>query len=214
MNLSFHIHYFKLNLENMEDSQDLDPTPPMGGSNKRRIFVPIIVILVLVVGALMAIKASVQKEAKTNTQTVELNEGAQIPAIELETLKGEKVRFESLPHKVMMINFWATWCEACMEEMPSIVALREKFASKGFEVVSVNVDENPEKVVPDTLKNFNMKFPIYTDRNNSLAEIFDVHAIPLTVIVNHDRKILLVESGGRDWNADDVNQLMEKWTKE
>ena len=200
----------------MEEPQDLDPTPSFSGStdNKKRIFIPIVVILVVVVGSLMAIKANVKKEHKESVQAVELNEGGQVPNFDLEPLQGNKVQVGDLSHKVMMINFWATWCEACMEEMPSIVALREKYSSKGFEVVSINVDENPEKVVPPTVKSLNMKFPIYQDKSNTLSEMFDVHAIPLTVVINHDRKILMVESGGRDWNAEDVNQLMEKWTKD
>ena len=110
-----------------------------------------------------------------------------------------------------MINFWATWCEACMEEMPSLVALREQYAPKGFEILGVNVDENPAQSAPDAVKNMGIKFPIFTDKSNALAELFDVHAIPLTVIIDKSRKILLVEPGGRDWNTEDMQQLMQKW---
>ena len=98
-----------------------------------------------------------------------------------------------------------------MEEMPSIVALREKYSAKGFEVVGVNVDENPDQVVPPTIKKLGMKFPIFTDKSNALAELFDVHAIPLSVIMDKDRKILLIESGGRDWMSTDIQQMMDKW---
>jgi peroxiredoxin len=194
----------------MEETQNLDPTP-LPETNKKKIFLPIVVILVLVVGALMAIKASVQKEAHLSSQPVELIEGAQIPDVQMSRLDGTQVSVSDLPHKVMMINFWATWCEACMEEMPSIVALREKYKAQGFEVLAVNVDENPTQAAPPTAKKLGMNFPIFTDKSNALAEMFDVHAIPLTVIINKDRKILYVESGGRDWNAEDIQQMMTQW---
>ena len=97
-----------------------------------------------------------------------------------------------------------------MEEMPSLVQLRDQYASKGFEVLGVNVDENPGQVVPDATKKLGIKFPVYTDKNNSLAEMFDVHAIPLSVLIDKNRKILLVESGGRDWNAEDIHQILDK----
>ncbi len=179
--------------------------------SKKRVLIPIVVILVLIVGALMAIKASVHKDAHLNTQSVELIEGAQLPDFQLVRLDGTKVSVGDLQNKVMMINFWATWCEACMEEMPSIVGLREKYAPKGFEVLAINVDENPDQVVPTAIKKFGIKFPVFTDKNNAMSELFDVHAIPLTVVIDKDRKILMVESGGREWMGDDVQQMLTKW---
>jgi thiol-disulfide isomerase/thioredoxin len=182
--------------------------------NRKKVFIPIAVILVLVVGALMAIKASVHKETRLATQPLELTEGAEVPNFELTKIDGGKIQIGDLSSKVTMINFWASWCEACMEEMPSIVTLRDQYAPKGFEVVGVNVDENPAEVTPPLVKKLGMKFPIFTDSGNALAELFDVHAIPLTVIINKSRKILLVEPGGRDWNTDEMHQLLDKWVSD
>lgn len=180
----------------------------------KRVLLPVIVILVIVVGALLAVKASIKKDTSINSQLVELTEGKDVPEFELNRLDGSKIALSDLKHKVMMINFWATWCEACIEEMPSIVALREKYASKGFEVLGVAVDENPQEVVPPMTKKFKMNFPIFTDKQGTLSELFDVHAIPLTVIINQDKKVLFVESGERDWNSVEIQQLMEKWLSE
>ncbi len=194
--------------ENNEQPTSFIPDPP---SSRKKIFIPIIVILIVIVGALMAIKASVHKEARLATQQVELLEGAEIPNFELNKLEGGKIQVTDLPHKIMMINFWATWCEACMEEMPSLVSLRDQYAPKGFEILGVNVDENPGEAAPDAMKKMGIKFPIFTDKSNALAELFDVHAIPLTVIIDKNRKILLVEPGGRDWNTEEMHQLLQKW---
>ena len=182
--------------------------------NRKKVFIPIAVILVLIVGALMAVKASVHKEARLASQPLELTEGAEVPNFELSKLDGSKVQIGDISSKVMMINFWATWCEACMEEMPSIVTLRDQYSPKGFEVLGINVDENPKDVTPPIVKKLGIKFPIFTDTGNSLAEMFDVHAIPLTVIINKSRKILLVEPGGRDWNTDEMHQLLDKWVND
>ena len=195
----------------MEDAETtLHEDPP----NRKKIFIPIAVILVVIVGGLMAMKYSVHKEAHLASQPVELVEGAEVPDIELTKLEGGKVQISDLSNKVMMINFWATWCEACMEEMPSIVTLRDQYSSQGFEVLSINVDENPAQATPAVIKRLGIKFPIFTDAGNTLAELFDVHAIPLTVVINKSRKILLVEPGGRDWNTDEMHQLMDHWVKD
>jgi alkyl hydroperoxide reductase subunit AhpC len=201
----------------MEESENQESTTTLlsdVGPSRKRIFLPIIVILVLVVGSLMAIKASVQKETKLAHQQIELVEGSEIPNLEMTRLDDTKVQLGDLSHKVVMINFWATWCEACVEEMPSMVQLRELYGSKGFEILGVNVDENPKKAAPPMISKLGMKFPIFTDKDNLLAEMFDIHAIPLTVIINKDRKILMVETGGREWNSDEVHQLMDKWLKD
>ncbi len=206
----------------MEDSPQNDPNlsnPPLetsdlGNQGKRKVFLPIAIILAIVIGALMAVKASVHKEVKLNTQPIELAEGAEIPNLEMTRLDGTQTELGKVSTKVTMINFWATWCEACMSEMPSIVALRDQYAPKGFEVLGVNVDENPSQVVPDVQKKMIIKFPIFTDKSNALAEMFDVHAIPLTVLINKNRKILLIESGERDWNGEDLHQMLDKWLNE
>ena len=181
--------------------------------SKKKVLLPIAIILVLIVGALMAIKASVHKEARLSTQPIEMVEGAELPNIEFTALDGSKKSFADLPHKVMMVNFWATWCEACMEEMPSMVKLRDQYAPKGFEILAVNVDENPLQAVPPIVQKLGVKFPIFTDPGNVLAEMFDVHAIPLSVLVSKDRKILMIESGGREWNDEDIHQMLDKWLK-
>ena len=129
----------------------------------RRVLLPIVIILTIVVVALLAIKASVRKDGKANTQLVELAEGAEIPNFELVKLDGTKISLSDLPHKVMMINFWATWCEACIEVMPSIVELREANVGKGFEILGIDVDENAFDAVPPVLVKVEMKFPIFTE---------------------------------------------------
>lgn len=183
-------------------------------STKKKVFLPIVIILVLVVIALMTIKASVHKEVRLNSQVVEMVEGAEVPNFQLTYLNEKKIAIDDLPYKVMLINFWASWCDACMDEMPSLMVLRERYLAQGFEVLGVNVDDNPSSVVPPILKSRNIKFPIFTDLDGALSGLFDVHAIPLSVIVSKKRKILYIETGGREWNEPEFHQMLEKWLKD
>jgi alkyl hydroperoxide reductase subunit AhpC len=95
--------------------------------------------------------------------------------------------------------------------MPSIVKLRESFKDRGFEVLGINVDENPSVVVSKTIKQLKIDFPIFIDPEGELSEMFDVHAIPLTVIMRKTGEILAVLNGGRDWNSDEVRTKLERW---
>ncbi len=178
-----------------------------------KIMIPVVVIVALAAGTVAILKSRVTSEPAGNTQNgaVELAIGATLPDFELNTLDGKKLHASELKGKVLLVNFWATWCEACMVEMPSIVALHQRFKDKGLEVVAINVDENPESVVPKTAQELKLDFPVYRDPESSLADLFDVHAIPLTVIMDHNRKVLLIETGERDWNGSEVHKLVGDW---
>jgi peroxiredoxin len=202
----------------MEDSEHLEtnqptyisPEPP----NRRRFLIPVVAILAITVASLMAVKASFQKPKTHLTQPVDLNEGSQLPDLELVRMDGSKVTLSELKHKVMLINFWATWCEACLEEMPSLVQLRSQYASKGFEVLGINVDDNPVPAATQMAAKLSINFPLFSDKTGDLSAIFDLNSIPLTVIIDQNRKILMVEAGGRDWNSEDIQQLLGKWLGE
>ena len=185
-------------------------TPPASTRNPFafwKVILPVLVILAITVAALSYLKG----QTSANPDAADLRVGGKIPEFTLTQFGGGKVPVSSLKGKVLMVNFWATWCEACMVEMPSIVKLRNQYKSKGFEVVAVDVDENPEAVLPKTLKNFGIDFPVYTDSDGHISGQFDVQAIPLTVIMNQNREILFIETGGHDWDGEDIHQQMDKW---
>ena len=172
-----------------------------------KVILPVLAVLALVLAGLQMLKSSLP----TRTVTAEMQVGSKVPDFILQQFQGGKVGSADLKGKVILVNFWATWCEACMVEMPSLIKLRNSYKERGFEMVSINVDENPESVIPATLKQLGIDFPIYTDAGGKLAELFDVHAIPLTVIIDKDHKVLLIESGERDWNGSDIREQVDRW---
>ena len=184
--------------------------PPV--SVKRNLFkvlIPVVVILGLVIAGLSLIKSRIGAQSPTIPQEVAV--GSVLPDFTMDTFQGKPVQASQLTSKITLINFWATWCSACMTEMPSIVKLRGAYHDRGFEVAAVNVDENPETVLPPTLKRLAITFPIFLDHNGHLSELFDVHAIPLTVIMDKNRKVLMMESGEEDWDGPEFRAKLEKW---
>jgi thiol-disulfide isomerase/thioredoxin len=142
----------------------------------------------------------------------ELRVGAILPDFQLRDVKtGSDLAASSIPAKVKLINFWATWCEACMVEMPSIIKLHQAYKSKGLEVIAVNLDSDPPAVVPKTSAKYGMSFPVYMDVDSRLADFFNIQAIPLTVIIDAHRKILMIENEGVDWNGSEFTQLLDRW---
>ncbi len=175
-----------------------------------KVFLPIFIILILVIGSLYLIKSQIPHSQKAGAP-IEIQVGNTLPDFTLTLLDGSQVKISDIHSKVFLINFWATWCEACMSEMPSLVQLRNTFVSRGFEVLAINLDESPEGVVPKTIRQFKMEFPVYKDSEGHVAELFDVHAIPLTVIIDDHRKILFVKDGEENWNGPLFHSQLQKW---
>ena len=174
-----------------------------------KMIVSIVAILGVVVIGLSVIKSRLSGPPPVAAQEVAV--GSVLPDFTLETFQGKSIQASQLRSKVTLINFWATWCSACMIEMPSIVKIRGAYHDRGFEVAAVNVDENPETVLPPTLKRLAITFPVFLDPSGHLSELFDVHAIPLTVIMDKNRKVLLMESGEEDWDGPEFRAKLEKW---
>ncbi len=126
-------------------------------------------------------------------------------------LNGVEVKWESLAAKLVIMNFWATWCTPCLIEIPSLVRLRRAFHAKGVELVLVNLDDNPQKMVPPFLEKWQIDFTVYHDPSQRLSSVFDVNALPLTVVLNQQKKILYRETGERDWNAPEVHHQINHW---
>ncbi len=177
----------------------------------KKALIPAALITLLAAGSYVFLRTQVRGPHLQGQGHVEVTVGSVLPDFELQEFGGAKVRFSDLKARVALVNFWASWCESCMVEMPSIVELRSSFKDKGFAVLAVNVDEHPDALLPKLLRQLKIDFKVYTDREGQLAELFDVHAIPLTVILDGNRKVLFIESGEKNWNATDFRSQMESW---
>jgi peroxiredoxin len=186
------------------------PSSPLLQKNQLwKTFGPILAILALVVGALFFIKKYFAHLPKENS--VEIQVGSTLPDFTLTRFNGSTVSVSELKAKVHLLNFWATWCEACVEEMPSIIKLRDAFKSRGFEVLGINLDENPELALSRAKKELGIDFPTFKDLEGKVAELFDVHAIPFTIVFNRERKVLYIKNGEQDWNSPEMRTQLDRW---
>jgi thiol-disulfide isomerase/thioredoxin len=193
---------------------------------KFKSLIPVAGIVLFVTGGLFLVR-SIWKDkdkAESTNPASALSQVAEAPApsvIEGTVLPDFSVKqfgskhgpmpISKLGGKVTLVNFWATWCEACMVEMPSLVRLQQAYKDKGLEVVEIDLDEQPEAVLPKTLKRLGIGFPVYLDSGTELADLFDIQAIPLTIVLDKNRKVLLIENGERDWNGQDFRAELDRW---
>ena len=179
--------------------------------------VPVALIVVLAAGGIFLMRGKMTQSGSQSTSStasyapIEIRVGSQLPDFVLKKFGAGEIKASQLSSRVTLINFWATWCEPCVIELPSLVKLHEKFKAKGFDIVAINVDENPEQVLPRAIQKYGLSFGVYLDPGQKLSELFDVQNIPLTVVMDRERKILFVEPGGRDWNDSSALAMVQKW---
>ena len=109
----------------------------------------------------------------------------------LKNLNGESVSLDGLlsKNKAVLVNFWATWCPFCLEEIPDLVKLKEKYKNSPLEIVGIDVGESAEQAGPFA-KRMNINYPVLLDAENSVAESYKVAGIPTTFLVSADGKII------------------------
>jgi peroxiredoxin len=109
----------------------------------------------------------------------------------LMNLKNEAVSLDRLlsKNKAVLINFWATWCSFCIEEMPDLVKLQSRLESKGFTVLAVDVGESAEQA-SSFAKKLGLNFPIVLDEDSSVAQNYGLVGIPVSYLVNSEGKVL------------------------
>ena len=112
--------------------------------------------------------------------------------------------------KVLLLNFWASWCDPCIEEMPSIDKLNRALQTKGFSVIAVNVDKNFAPALKILEKAIGaLSFPLVSGNNSQIMDDIKIFGIPHTVIVDRNGVIRYSEGGARNWARSSARKLVE-----
>ncbi|MEJ2201464.1 MAG: TlpA disulfide reductase family protein [Desulfuromonadaceae bacterium] len=135
--------------------------------------------------------------------------GQVAPDVALQTLDGKQVRLSDYRDKVVMLNFWATWCPPCRAEMPSMARLHTAMAGEDFVLLALNAEENGEEDVANFLKKHPQGFPIVFDMEGRAQAAFGVYRFPETFIINKDGTILNRVIGGREWDNRNIIEYLK-----
>ena len=109
--------------------------------------------------------------------------------------------------KVVVLNFWATWCPPCREEMPSMERLHQEFRAQGLEVVAVDVQESPKQAAR-FLRDFRLTFPAPLDADGKVAARYQVRALPSTFLIDRAGRLVGQAVGPRDWASPEAKALV------
>lgn len=132
--------------------------------------------------------------------------GTVAPDFTLTDLSGNRVSLRSLKGKVIFLNFWATWCVPCRQEMPTMEKLHREYKRDGLEVVAVNLRETKEEVLK-FVNELNLTFTVLLDKDGKVSEEYGVWSLPLSYFINRRGKFFGKVIGYRKWDGAEAKAL-------
>ncbi len=135
------------------------------------------------------------------------------PPFSLEDLDGKKIDLKHFKGQVIFLNFWATWCGPCKEEMPSMEALYQKFKERGFVFLAISVDYEEKKKVKDYINKHRYTFPVLIDPKCVTLDLYRVKGIPTTILIDKKGRMVGRVIGYKDWNHLHIVTLLEEMIK-
>ncbi len=146
--------------------------------------------------------------SKVGIQPIRAN--MKVPDFCLEGLNGKKVQLRSLKGNVIFLNFWATWCGPCKDEMPSMEALYQHYKERDFVLLTVSVDEGSSEATRRFIQKNRYCFPVLLDPAGKTLDLFKIDRIPATVVIDKKGRNLGRAIGSRDWNKPDVFSFIDQ----
>jgi thiol-disulfide isomerase/thioredoxin len=178
-----------------------------------------IVLALLAAGLLGAAPAALAGEPPLEGRFGErftMNEAPErAPDTPFTTRDGETVRLSDFKGQVLLVNFWATWCAPCIEEMPTLDALAGDLNSEHFQVLAVSTDRGGrDKVEPFVRNKLSLDaLDIYLDKTSKLARAFGLRGMPTTYLIGADGAIIGALEGAADWNSQAVKKLVRYYVE-
>ena len=139
--------------------------------------------------------------------------GKLAPDFTLKSLGGKNLKLSEMAGSVVLINFWASWCGPCREQMSLLNSLYNKYEALGFTVFGVNVDQDL-KGAKGFLKNFPIDFPVLFDSDNRVSEQYKVITMPTTVVVDRDGNMRFLHQGYKSGDEVKYRQMVKKLVRE
>ena len=135
------------------------------------------------------------------------------PDFTLKSYGGGNLRFSELRGEVVLINFWASWCGPCRQEMPILEELHNRYRSMGFTVLGVNVEQDTREA-RKLLRDLQVSFPVLFDEQSTVSKLYDVVAMPSTVLVDRNGSLRYLHKGYKPGYEDLYLQQVRELVRE
>jgi thiol-disulfide isomerase/thioredoxin len=143
------------------------------------------------------------------------NEDSQAPDFTGKTVQGKEIKLSDYHGKVVLIDFWASWCPPCREEMPQLIKFYDSHKDSNFKMIAVNIDSKTDNMQHFLDQLFpRPMFPIIADNSQQIPSLFNIEAMPTTILIDKKGKIRFRHDGFKDSYVNDFNTELTQLLKE
>ena len=176
-----------------------------------RRLVLIIITMLFVAGSVYLVTAGSSRPP--TGPVADVSPGNEAPDFQLEDNRGNVVTLSGLRGKVVMLNFWATWCPPCRAEMPSMEKLNQAMTGEDFVILAVNIEANGRSTVAEFLEKTPHSFPVLFDEQGSVQKLYGVYKFPESFVITKDGIIDDKVIGAIDWAHPETFAYFKELTK-
>ncbi len=116
------------------------------------------------------------------------------PDFTLRSVDGPNVRLQEQRGQVVLVNFWATWCGPCRQEMPQLNKLYDKYRAAGFNLLGINIDDDGRRA-GDVVRKLGLRFPVLLDSDKAVSRLYDLSTMPTTLLIDRNGSVRHVHNG-------------------
>ena len=135
------------------------------------------------------------------------------PDFTLRNAEGRNLRLHEQRGQVVLVNFWASWCGPCKQEMPHLNRLYGKYRSSGFTLLAVNIDDDPRHGAATAVR-WGLQFPVLLDDQKAVARLYDLRSMPATVLIDRDGRVRYLHRGYREGVEEAYERQIRELVKE
>jgi thiol-disulfide isomerase/thioredoxin len=137
-------------------------------------------------------------------------ENSAAPDVSVTSLEnGSKLKLSDLKGKVVLLNFWATWCPPCREEIPSMMKLNRFMTGKPFQMVAISIDEGGKPLIDSFFKQTGFMLPTYLDASGDSSKSYGITGVPESFIIDKNGKLVKKIIGGMSWDSPETVAFLE-----
>jgi peroxiredoxin len=186
---------------------------PRNGVYTDRVKSRVVVALLALAAALLPARFVLAEDPVAALSLIRPRPAKEAPDFQARTPDDHLLRLADYKGKVVFLNFWATWCEPCREEMPGMERLHRAYKDRGLVVLAVSLDSQGASVVNPFVRKLGLTFPVALDPKMAVRERYGVWAVPSTFIIDRAGKRVLFANGSREWDSKAAHALMESLLK-
>lgn len=180
------------------------------------VFIGIAIGLVVASPTMTVWGAQAEPQTRVQSQTAErhaVRVGDEAPNFRLRDLEGNSTSLSQFRGKVVLLNFWATWCGPCRVEMPAMEQLYRSFPRREFQILAVSTDSQGVAVTRPFQQKIGLTFPILHDMDMEVGVMYGARSLPMTLVVDRQGVVRQKIFGARDWDSPEARELIQMLIK-